>query len=179
MHKPMTMTTGRASLCALGESVRRHGFFAPLREQVQIPQKTARYRPIDKRRDVLGGLLGGAQSRAHHHGTLRTDRAVQRALGRTGCAEQSPRARTLRACPAEPGAPLAQVSWSDLQRYGVTPRHRCHDTRWWVHIALPPLPIGATAEGSERTWRGRTRSPTGRKTLRITASPDQAAGRSG
>jgi Transposase DDE domain len=34
-----------------------------------------------------------------------------------------------------------------------------------------PLPIGAQAEGSERPWMGRNRSKTGRKTLRITASP--------
>src|ERR1043166_1485126 len=32
------------------------------------------------------------------------------------------------------------------------------------------MPIGAKAEGSERTWMGRNRSKTGRKTLRVTAS---------
>ena len=62
MHKHMTMTTGRASLCALGEYLRRHCFFAPLREQVQIRQKTVRYRPIDKLLDVLGGILCGAKT---------------------------------------------------------------------------------------------------------------------
>jgi hypothetical protein len=41
----------------------------------------------------------------------------------------------------------------------------------WVDIELTPMPIGAKAEGSERTWMGRNRSTTGRKTLRITASP--------
>jgi hypothetical protein len=40
----------------------------------------------------------------------------------------------------------------------------------WVDIDLTPLPIWARAEGSERTWMGRNRSKTGRKTLRITAS---------
>jgi len=44
MPKQTTMTTGRASLCALGEYLRRHCFFAPLREHVQIRQKTVRYR---------------------------------------------------------------------------------------------------------------------------------------
>ena len=32
------------------------------------------------------------------------------------------------------------------------------------------MPIGVQAEGSERTWMGRNRSKTGRKTLRFTAS---------
>jgi hypothetical protein len=54
MHQPTTMTTSRASLCALGEYLRRHCFFAPLREQVTILQKQVRYRPIEK---ILDGLL--------------------------------------------------------------------------------------------------------------------------
>jgi hypothetical protein len=171
MHKHTTMTTGRASLCALGEYLRRHCFFAPLREHVQIPQKTVRYRPIDTLLDALGGILCGAKTMAQNNVTIRTDRAVQRAFGRTGCAEQSTIARTLRACTPENVAQLAQVSWYYLKRYGATPRHRFHDTRLWVDIDLTPMPIGAKAEGSERTWMGRNRSKTGRKTLRITASP--------
>ena len=151
--------------------MRRHGFFAPVREHVQIQQKTVRYRPIDKLLDALGGILCGAKTIAQNNVTIRTDHAVQRACGRTGCAEQSTIARTLRAWTAENVAQLAQVSWYDLKRYGATPHHRFHDTRWWVEIDLTPMPIGAKAEGSERTWMGRNRSKTGRKTLRITASP--------
>ena len=170
MHKHTTMTTGRASLCALGEYLRRHCFFAPLRESVQIRQKTVRYRPVDKLLDTLSGILCGAKTIAQNNLTIRTDRAVQRAFGRTGCAEQSTIARTLRACTVENVAQLEKVSWYYLKRYGVTPRHHFHVTRLWVDIDLTPMPIGAKAEGSERTWMGRNRSKTGRKTLRITAS---------
>lgn len=171
MHKHTTMATGRASLCALGEYLRRHCFFAPLRESVQIRQKTVRYRPIDKLLDALSGILCGAKTMAQNNVTIRTDRAVQRAFGRSGCAEQSTIARTLRACTAENVGQLNKVSWYYLKRYGATPRHRFHDTRLWVDIDLTPMPIGARAEGSERTWMGRNRSKTGRKTLRIAASP--------
>ena len=108
--------------------MRRHCFFAPLREHVQIPQKTVRYRPIDTRLDALGGILCGAKTIVQNNVTIRTAHAVQRAFGRTGCAEQSTIARTLRACPAENVAQLDQVSWYDLKRYGATPRHRFHDT---------------------------------------------------
>ena len=116
-------------------------------------------------------MLCGAKTIAQNNPTIRTDRAVQRALGRTGCAEQSTIARPLRACTAENVAQLGKVSWYYLKRYGATPRHRFHDTRLWVDIDLTPMPIGAKAEGSERTWMGRNRSKTGRKTLRIPASP--------
>src|SRR2546428_9474278 len=170
MHKDTTMTTGRASLCALGEYLKRHCFFAPLQEQVQIPQKTVRYRPIDKLLDGLLGILCGAKTISQSNVTIRVDPAVQRAFGRTGCAEQSTLARTLRACTGENVAQLERVSWYYLKRYGQTPHHRFAERLLWVDIDLTPLPIGAKAQGSERTWMGRNRSKTGRKTLRITAS---------
>ncbi len=151
--------------------MRRHCVFAPLRESVQIRQKTVRYRPIDTLLDALSGILCGAKTMTQNTVTIRTDRAVQRACGRSGCAEQSTIARTLRACIAENVGQFNKVSWYYLKCYGATPRHRFHDTRLWVDIDLTPMPIGAQAEGSERTWMGRNRSTTGRKTLRITASP--------
>src|SRR5919198_4022413 len=101
MPKHTTMITGRASLCALGEYLRRHCFFAPVREQVQIPQKTVRYRPVDKLLDGLLGILCGAKTISQSNVTIRVEPAVQRAFGRTGCAEQSTIARTLHACTAE------------------------------------------------------------------------------
>jgi hypothetical protein len=170
MHKHTTMTTGRASLCALGEYLRRHCFFAPLREQVQLPQKSVRYRPSEKLLDGLLGILCGAKTISQSNITIRVDPAVQRAFGRTGCAEQSTIARTLQASTAETVAQLTRVSWYYLKRYGQTPHHRFAECLLWVDVDITPLPIGAKAEGSERTWMGRNRSKTGRKTLRVTAS---------
>jgi hypothetical protein len=168
--KSIIRHTGRASLGALGESLRRRGCFAPLREPGKMPQKTVRYRPIDQILEALGGILGGAKTIAPSHVTIRTDPAVQRALGRTGCADQSTSARTGRAGPVDTLAPRARVSGDSLQRYGAPPRHRFSEALLWGAIDLPPMPIGAKAEGSERTGRGRNRSTTGRKTLRIPAS---------
>jgi hypothetical protein len=170
MYKHTTMTTSRASLCALGEYLTRHCFFAPLQEQVQTPQKTVRYRPVDTVLDGLLGILCGAKTIAQSHITIRVDPAVQQAFGRTGCAEQSAIARTLQASTAETVAQLSRVSWYDLKRYGQTPHHRLTERRLWVDVDVTPLPIGAQAEGSARTWMGRNRSKTGRKTLRVTAS---------
>jgi len=170
MAKDITMTTSRASLCALGEYLKRHCFFAPLREQVQIPQKAVRYRPSDKLLDGLLGILCGAKTISQSNITIRVDPAVQQAFGRTGCAEQSTIARTLQASTAETVDQLSRVSWYDLKRYGQTPHHRFAERRLWVDVDVTPLPIGAQAEGSERTWMGRNRSKTGRQTLRCTAS---------
>jgi Transposase DDE domain group 1 len=170
MSKDSTMTTSRASLCALGEYLKRQCFFAPLREQVEVPQKTVRHRPLDKLLDGLLGLLCGAKTISQSNITIRVDPAVQRAFGRTGCAEQSTIARTLQASTAETVDQLSRVSWYYLKRYGQTPHHRYTERLLWADVDVTPLPIGAQAEGSERTWMGRNRSKTGRKTLRITAS---------
>src|ERR671939_643840 len=124
MAKDITMTTNRASLCALGEYLKRHCFFAPLREQVQIPHKMVRYRPIEKVLDGLLGILCGAKTIAQSNVTIRVDPAVQQAFGRTGCAEQSTIARTLKACTAETVDHLERVSGYYLKRYGQTAHHQ-------------------------------------------------------
>jgi len=154
----------------LGEYLRRHCFFAPVREQVHISQKTVRYRPVEKVLDGLLDILCGAKTISQSNITIRVDPAVQRAFGRTGCAEQSTIARTLQASTPETVAQLSRVSWYYLKRYGQTPHHRFAERLLWVDVDVTPLPIGAQAEGSERTWMGRNRSKTGRKTLRVTAS---------
>ncbi len=170
MPKSTRVHSARASLCALGEYLRRQCFFAPLREQVKVPQKTVKHRPVDKLLDALVGMLCGAKTIAQSNLTIRLDPAVQRAFGRKGCADQSTIARTLQACTAENVTQLERLSWYYLKRYGHTPRHRFPERLLWVDIDLTPMPIGAKAEGSERAWMGRCRSKTGRKTLRVTAS---------
>src|SRR5947199_98560 len=61
--------------------------------------------------------------------------------------------------------------WGEhLNRCGRSPRHRFDEKLLWIAVDVTPLPIGAQEEGSERTWMGRNRSKTGRKTLRFTAS---------
>jgi hypothetical protein len=136
---------------------------------VQIPPKTVRARPIETLLEALGGILCGAQTRAQTNGTRRTARAVPRALGRTGGAEQSPMARPLRAGTAAHVTELEQVSWYDLKRSGAPPRHRFHDKFLGGEVALTPMPIGVPAEGRERTGMGRHRRKTGRHTRRLTA----------
>jgi Transposase DDE domain group 1 len=170
MAQTTTLHSARASLCALGEYLRRHAFFTPLHQHVKIPQKTIKYRPVDKLLDALVGMLCGAKTIAQSNVTVRVDPAVQRAFGRKGCADQSTIARTLQAGTPETVQQLEQVAWYYLKRYGHTPRHRFRERRLWVDIDLTPLPTGAKAEGSERTWMGRCRSKTGRKVLRVTAT---------
>ena len=50
-----TLTTGRASLWALGEDLQRRCFFAPLQDQVKIAPQVVTYCPPETR---LGGWVG-------------------------------------------------------------------------------------------------------------------------
>src|ERR687887_1306224 len=123
MAKSTIIHTGRASLCALGEYLRRRCFFAPLQEQVKIVQKVVKYRPTEKLLDALVGIRCGAKTIAQSNVPIKVDAAVQRAFGRKGCAEQSTIARTLQICTAENVGQLEHISDFYLKRYGVTPRH--------------------------------------------------------
>jgi hypothetical protein len=81
MTNDSTMTTSRASLCALGEYLKRQCFFAPRVAQGHILQKQGRYRPSDQLLDGLLGLLCGAKTIAQSHVTMRVAPAVQRLDG--------------------------------------------------------------------------------------------------
>ena len=143
MSKDSMMTTSRASLCTLGEYLKRHCFFAPLREQVQIPQKTVRYRPIDKVLDGLLGILCGAKTMSQSNVTIRVDPAVQRAFGRTGCAEQATIARTLQASTAETVTELAR----DAERLRQSVRQEQGIVKDGVFNLLETVPVQVKPAG--------------------------------
>ena len=84
-----------ASLAAIGVQIQHLDLFAPIRQTVQIAQKTVKYTPIDKLYDAFITILAGAHGIVEVNTRLRADLALQRAFGRTGCAEQSVVQQTL------------------------------------------------------------------------------------
>jgi hypothetical protein len=78
-----------ASLAAIGIQIQQLDLFAPIRQTVHIAQKTVKYSPIDKLYDALITILAGAHGIVEVNTRLRADLALQRAFGRSGCAEQS------------------------------------------------------------------------------------------
>jgi hypothetical protein len=87
MNESTTKTTcyftPAASLAAMGVKLNQLNVFGPIRQRVQIAQKTVKHTPIEKLYDAFISLLAGINSR------LRADPGLQRAFGRTACAEQS------------------------------------------------------------------------------------------
>ncbi len=93
--------TPAASLAALGVKLQQINLFGPIKRLVHIAQKTLRHGPIDKLYDSFITLLAGAHGLGEINTRLRADPALQRAFGRTACAEQSVVQQTLDACSDE------------------------------------------------------------------------------
>ena len=93
MNESITSTTNHfspaASLAALGVKLSQLDLFGPIRTQVQIKQKTVKHTPTDKLYDALISRLSGAHGLVEINTRLRADPALQKAFGRSACAEQS------------------------------------------------------------------------------------------
>ena len=165
--------SGHASLCVLGEHLRRTGFFRPLEEGVRLHQKVRQYTPAHKLEMVFVSLLAGAKSIYQTGTTLRVDPALQAAFGLPGCAEQSVLADTLDAATDADVAALRQVVEASLVQYSQARRHDYRQAVLVLDVDLSPLPTSKRAEGAIRGYMGRCRSKTGRKLVRVRAADSQ------
>ena len=165
--------SGHASLCLLGDYLRRTGFFQPLEEQVRLQQKVRQYTPVQKLEMVFVSLLAGAKTVYQTGTTLRVDPALQAAFGLPGCADQSVLADTLDAATAADVAALRQVVEASFGQYGQAWRHDWRPAVLVLDVDLSPLPTSKRAEGATRGYMGRCRSKTGRKLVRVRAAASQ------
>jgi hypothetical protein len=90
-----------ASLCSLAPKILSLKLFETLSEHLFIKQKTIKHKPIDKLKDAFISILPGAHGLVEINTRLRSDVALQRAFGRSGCAEQSVVQETPNACTTE------------------------------------------------------------------------------
>src|SRR5947209_18797272 len=113
MNESITPTTnhftGCASLAAIGAKLQQLDLLSPIRKRVQFRQKTIKHTPLDKLMDAFISLLAGAHGLVEINSRLRADPGLQRAFGRTSCAEQSVVQETLSACTPENVGQLHQA----------------------------------------------------------------------
>ena len=171
MAKDSTMPTSRASLCALGAYLQTVQVSLPHCGNSPDPPENGPLSP-DRQRARWGA--GDPLRRQDHLRRVMARSVSSRRATGLWADRRVPSSPPLRApcrpVPPETVAQLSRVSWYDLKRSGQTPHHRFAERLLWVDVDVTPRPIGAQAEGSERTWMGRNRSKTGRKVLRWTAS---------
>jgi hypothetical protein len=165
--------SSRSGLAAVGVLVQELDLLAPIREGVHIAQKSVKYTPYEKLVDVVIGLLAGAHGLVELNTRVRPDRGLQRAFGRTGCAEQSVVQATLNACTAETvqqmEAALAQI----VRQHSGAAQHDFAADWLLLDVDLTGLPCGPKAELATKGYFAQARYRRGRQMGRVLATAYQ------
>jgi len=165
-----TRFSAKASLAAVGHFLRQSGIWEVVAEQVQIPQKTLVHTPQEKLLDCLIGILAGGRGVVEINQRVRPSPALQRAFGRTGCAEQSTISQTLSCCTPESVAQMRQALADILRAHSLAYRHN-YATSWQViDVDLMGMPAGRQGEGVEKGHFSEQKHRRGRQLGRVLAS---------
>ncbi len=168
---PVTQrSTAHASLAALGAYVCHLDLFGPIRQRVQIAQKTVRYSPAEQLDDAFIARLAGAQGLVEINGRLRADPALQAAFGRTGWAEQSVVQETRDACTE---ASVTQMEAAGEMIYRQHSQGYRHDYQadWQIlDVDMSGLPCGKQAALATPGYFAKQRNRRGRQLGRVLAT---------
>jgi len=155
--------SSHASLAALGRKVKQNKVFEPIAQKVKIAQKTVKYSPAEKLLDAFITLLAGGQGMVEVNKRLKADVGLQRAFGRTGCAEQSVVQETLDACTGENVAQMHQAIESIFRQHSQTYRHD-YQLDWQVLDAdMTGRPCGKKAKFASKGYFAKQRNRRGRQ----------------
>ncbi len=155
--------SAHTSLAALGTQMRKLKVFEPIMQEVKIVQKIVKYRPSEKLLDAFIAMLAGAQGIVEVNKCVRADLGLQRAFGRTGCAEQSVVQDTLDACTAENVSQMHQAMQTIFQRYSQTYRHD-YQLDWQIlDVDMTGRPCGKKAKFASKGYFAKQRNRRGRQ----------------
>jgi len=159
-----------ASLAAIGAQIQHLDLFAPIRQTVQIAQKTVKYTPTDKLYDAFITILAGAHGIVELNTRLRPDLALQRAFGRKACAEQSVVQETLdHATPAN--VTEMQQALTTIYRQHSQGYQHDYAAAWQVlDVDISGLPCGKKAAFASKGYFAKQRNRRGRQLGRVLAT---------
>lgn len=159
-----------ATLAAIGVHLHQRDLLAPLRETVQIKQKTVQYTPFDKLCDAFILLLTGAHRMVEINTQVRADPALCQAFGKTGCAEQSVVQDTLDACTDANVEQMQQAVNAIFRQHSRAFRHD-YQKQWQIlDIDLSGRVCGESAEDATKGYFTDHKGAYGRQEGRVTAS---------
>ena len=174
MNKSITRTTKHfsptASLAAIGVKLNQLDVFGPIRTQVQIGQKTVKHTPIDKLYDAFISLLAGAHGLVEINTRLRTDPGLQRAFGRSACAEQSVVQETLDACTAENVTQLQHALNEIYRQHSQSVQHDYQASFHLLDVDMSGLPCGPKAAFATKGYFAGQYHRRGRQVGRVLAT---------
>ncbi len=162
--------TGCASLAAIGMKLRELKLFEPIEQTVRIAQKTIKDRPTDKLYDALISMLAGAHGLVEINTRLRADAALQRAFGRSRCAEQSVVQETLDACSAENVAQMEQAMDTIYRQHSQGYQHDYQARYQVLDVDMSGMPCGPKAAFASKGYFAKQRNRRGRQLGRVLAT---------
>jgi hypothetical protein len=162
--------TPHATLCAIGIRIRSLKLFDTIKEHVLIKQKTIRHTPIEKLNDAFIAILAGAHGLSEINTRLRSDESLQRAFGRSSCAEQSVVQQTLNACTPRNVVEMEQAMNLIFRRHSKAYSHN-YRRRWQLlDIDMTGLPCSKRAELSAKGYFSTKGIRYGRQLGRVVAT---------
>jgi hypothetical protein len=162
--------TPYAPLAALGLYLRQIDFLAPIREQVTIEQKKLVHTPLDKLTDAFITILAGAHGLVEVNTRLRSDRALQQAFGRDGCADQSTIQDTLNACSDANVQQMTSALSTIYRLHSKGYRHAYQRRLQLLDVDMSGLPCGPKAALATKGYFANQRNRRGRQLGRVIAS---------
>jgi hypothetical protein len=167
--------TPHACLAALGAKIRQFELFDVIEQHVVIAQKTVKDSPVQKLSDAFVAILAGAHGICEIETRLRADPALQRAFGRSRCAEQSVVQDTLNAATDDTARQMAFAFEIILGKHSRAVRHPFAKQLLVLDIDLTALVCGKQAEGAKKGYFGMLTAPQrgharGRQLARVTAA---------
>lgn len=160
----------RATLAAFGIKMRSLKFFDTIGTHVRIKQKTVRHTPLEKLTDAFIAILCGAHGLSEINTRVRSDRALQRAFGRSSCAEQSVVQETLDACTEENVRQMERAVDVIFRQHSHTYRHDYGARLQLLDADMTGLPCGAKAESATKGYFSSQGIRSGRQLGRVVAS---------
>jgi hypothetical protein len=165
-----TTFSARASLMVVGQMMQQMRMWDTVRESVYIGQKVIEHHPLDKLLDAFIGIVAGGHGLYEINTRVRSDRALQRAFGRRGCAEQSVVSDTLNACTAQSVEQMREAVKRIYQQHGQGYRHDYEQSYQVLDLDLSGLPAGRQAEGSTKGYFAGKPHCRGRQVGRVIAT---------
>jgi len=161
--------TARSALAALGLKIRSLKILEAISEQVKIRQKTIKHTPLEKLTDALMAILSGAHGLCEVNTRVRSDQALQRAFGRTACAEQSVVQETMNACTGRNVSEMEHALNSIFRAHSRTFSHDYESGLQLLDVDLTGMPCGKSGELALRGYFGEGNIRSGRQMCRVVA----------
>jgi Transposase DDE domain group 1 len=162
--------TPHATLAALGLKLRSLKLIETVKEHVFIKQKTVRHTPVEKLYDAFIAILAGAHGLCEINTRLRSDESLQRAFGRSACAEQSVVQQTLNACTARNVAEMQQAVDLIFRRHSKAYRHNYRRAWQLLDLDMTGLPCSKRAEFAAKGYFSTKGIRYGRQLGRVVAT---------